>query len=50
MFVFFNKKGVLENWSMPLCYHLKVVKVKRNIKPRTDLKKSIEYKKKFIYK
>ena len=40
-------KGVLKNWSMLPCYHLKVFKVKGNIKPKTDNFNG--YGKKYIY-
>ena len=35
-------KGVLKNWSMLPCYHLKVFKVKGNIKPKTEILMGME--------
>ena len=41
-------KVVLKNWSTSPCYHLKVFKVKGNIKPKIDLNKFNGYRKMYL--
>ena len=36
-------------YSTMWCYHLKVIENKGNLKPETDVSKSTEYRKKYIY-